>query len=268
MADPTTYNRSDESVLFNFQDSVADICLNRPEKLNALDNRMMANLDAQLDAAEQMGARALLLRGAGRAFCAGRDLGGANPMEEDARAILAEQINPLVSRIASLPIPTFAAVHGACMGAGLGIAFACDVIYAADDAVIGSPFANIGAVLDSGGHYFLTQRIGPHRTLELVYTAKMLSGRQAADWGLVNKSVARTKLFDIVYQLALSAAKGPTAAFAYSKQILTNLSSGPVTLEHALELEAEAQGEASRTHDYREGITAFQEKRRPQFLGR
>jgi len=258
---------SDKAVLLNFKDGVADICLNRPEKLNALNDRMMVDLKAQLDAAEHLGARALLLRGTGRAFCAGRDLSEANPAEEDARTILSEQINPLVSRIASLPIPTFAAVHGACMGAGLGIAFACDVIYVADDAVISSPFAKIGAVLDSGGHYFFTQRIGSHRALELIYTAKTLSGRQAAEWGLVNKSVARERLFDTVYQMALAAAKGPTSAFTYSKRIITELFKGPITLEHALELEANAQGEASRTHDYREGITAFQEKRLPRFIG-
>ncbi len=106
-----------------------------------------------------------------------------------------------------------AAVQGACLGTGLGLALACDIVYAADDARIGSPFARIGAVLDSGAHAAFVSRVGPHRALELVYTGRLLSGREAEQWGLVNRSVAGADLLRRTRELAASIARGPTAAF-------------------------------------------------------
>jgi len=159
-------------------------------------------------------------------------------------------------------------VHGACLGTGLGLALACDVMYAADDARIGSPFARIGAVLDSGAHAALVSRIGPHRTLELVYTGRLLSGREAAEWGLVNRSVAGADLVRRTREMARTIARGPTAAFLESKRLVGLIAdSSPSPLE-LLAAEAAAQGRASRTHDYQDGITAFLEKRKPTFTGR
>jgi len=256
------------TVLLELDGTYGELVLNRPDKMNAVNPAMVDDLHARLDEAEQAGVRALVVRGEGRGFCAGRDLAEADPLHEDGEAILAGSLNPVVARLASFPAPTFAAVHGPALGTGLGIALACDVVYAADDARIGSPFARIGAVLDSGAHHFFLQRIGAHRTLELVYTGRMLSGRDAAAWGLVNRAVAGLDLLPRVREMARAVAQGPTAAFLASKRIVARIEAEHLGLDEVLHAEAVAQGEASRTSDYQEGIGAFQDKRTPEFTGR
>jgi len=246
---------------------LAELVLDRPAKLNAMNAAMVAQLHEALEGVERSEARALLLRAEGRAFCAGRDLAEADPAHEDGEALLRDLFNPLMLRLAELDCPTFAAVQGACLGTGLGLALACDVVYAADDARIGSPFARIGAVLDSGAHASLVARVGPHRALELVYTGRLLSGREAAEMGLVNRSVPGEELLERSREVARAVAGGPTAALLESKRLVARLGAEPLGLAEVLRLEAEAQGRASRTHDYREGISAFQEKRPPEFLG-
>jgi enoyl-CoA hydratase/carnithine racemase len=247
---------------------VAELVLNRPDKLNAMNLAMIHDLAESLDAVEHSGARALLVRGEGRAFCTGRDLADADPLHEDGEAILRDVLNPLTERMASITVPTMAAVQGACLGSGLGLALACDIVYAADDARIGSPFARIGAVLDSGAHAAFVSRVGPHRALELVYTGRLLSGREAAEWGLVNRSVAGADLVRRSREMAASIARGPTSAFLESKRLVRTIGDGSLSLTEVLAAEAAAQGRASRTHDYQEGISAFQEKRKPTFTGR
>jgi len=186
------------------------------------------------------------VRGEGRAFCSGRDLADADPLHEDGEAILRDVLNPLIERMAGIAVPTIAAVHGACLGTGLGLALACDIVYAADDARIGSPFARIGAVLDSGAHAAFVARVGPHRALELVYTGRLLSGREAAEWGLVNRSVAGADLVRRTSELAASIARGPTSAFLESKRLVRAISDG-AGFTDVLAAEAAAQGRASRT---------------------
>jgi 2-(1,2-epoxy-1,2-dihydrophenyl)acetyl-CoA isomerase len=261
---------SDEprTVRLTVDDGVAELVLDRPDKMNAMSVAMVRELMDSLDAAETGGARALLVRGEGRAFCSGRDLSEADPLHEDGEAILRDLLNPLMTRMAGVAVPTIAAVHGACLGTGLGLALACDLVYAADDARIGSPFARIGAVLDSGAHAAFVSRVGPHRALELVYTGRLLSGREAAQWGLVNRSVAGADLVRRTRELARAIANGPTAAFLESKRIVRMIQDGSPSLADLLAAEAAAQGRASRTHDYQDGISAFQEKRRPAFTGR
>jgi 2-(1,2-epoxy-1,2-dihydrophenyl)acetyl-CoA isomerase len=256
------------TVLLTVNEGLAELVLDRPDKLNAVNDAMVRELMASLDAAETGGARALLVRGEGRAFCSGRDLSEADPLHEDGEAILRDVLNPLIARMAAVAIPTIAAVHGACLGTGLGLALACDVLYAADDARIGSPFARIGAVLDSGAHAALVARVGPHRAIELIYTGRLLSGREAAEWGLVNRSVAGADLVRRTREMAAAIAHGPTAAFLESKRIVRLIQDETPSFEGVLAAEAAAQGRASRTHDYQDGISAFQEKRKPAFTGR
>ena len=246
---------------------LAEIVLNRPDKLNALTLDMIEQVHAALQAAEAQPVRALILRGEGRAFCAGRDLSGVDPATDDAERVLAEVVNPLIRRVREFRAPTFAAVQGACLGVGLGLALACDVVIAAEDARIGSPFARIGAVLDSGGHAFFVERLGSHRALELIYTGRLLSGTEAAAWNLVNRSVANDRLLAEVREIASAAASGPTLAFESSKRLIHRVLDEHLSLEEVLGAEAAAQGAASRTDDYREGFAAFQTKRAPRFTG-
>jgi enoyl-CoA hydratase/carnithine racemase len=263
---PESENRP--TVRLTIDEGLAELVLDRPDKLNAMNDAMVHELIQGLDAAETRGARALLVRGEGRAFCSGRDLSEADPLHEDGEAILRDVLNPLIARMAWVAIPTIAAVHGACLGTGLGLALACDVLYAADDARIGSPFARIGAVLDSGAHAALVARVGPHRALELIYTGRLLSGREAADWGLANRSVAGADLVRRTRETADAIAHGPTAAFLESKSIVRLIQDETPSFEGVLAAEAAAQGRASRTRDYQDGISAFQEKRKPAFTGR
>lgn len=255
------------AVTCTVSEGIAEVHLDRPDKLNSLDEAMVADFHAALDGVGD--ARVVLVTAAGRAFSAGRDLSDAEPLTEDAEAILRDTFNPLLSRIAELDVPTIAAVQGACLGVGFGIAFACDIVLAAADAKIGSPFAKIGAVLDSGAHRYLVERLGPHRALELIYTGRLLSGEQAAAIGLVNASVPAEELADAARAMAAGIAGGPTAAFTESKRIVRQIAGGGLSsLADVLAAEGAAQGRIARSADYAEGITAFQERRAATFQGR
>jgi enoyl-CoA hydratase/carnithine racemase len=254
-------------VTHTIEGAVAEITLNRPDKLNALTVEMIEQLHASLLAAEQASVRALILRGEGRGFSAGRDLTGVDPATDDAERILSEVVNPLIRRVREFPSPTFAAAHGACLGIGLGLALACDVVIAAEDARLGSPFARIGAVLDSGGHAFFVERLGAHRALELVYTGRLLSGAEAAAWGLVNGCVPNDQLLSHVRGMAAQIGEGPTMAFQASKALVHRIEDEHLTLEEVLAAEAAAQGAIMQTADCREGFSAFQNKRQPRFRG-
>lgn len=254
-----------DTITVEHRDGRATILLNRPEVMNSLDADTVARFHSALDECGET--RVVVIRGAGRGFSAGRDLSNAQPLEEDARAILADLFNPLISRIRALSMPTIAAVHGPALGVGFGIAMACDIVIAAERSRLGSPFANIGCVLDSGGHAALVQRVGPHRALELIYTGRLLDGAAAAAMGLVNEVVADDDLDDRVEALATQIGNGPTAAFAASKRIVHAVADADVDFAQALELEAEAQGNLAGGHDYVEGIGSFMEKRPPRFVG-
>jgi 2-(1,2-epoxy-1,2-dihydrophenyl)acetyl-CoA isomerase len=243
---------------------VTEIVLHRPDKLNSVSEQMIHELNLALDGAGET--RALLLRGEGRAFCAGRDLAEADPEHEDATAILRRDYTPLLVRLHEFPAPTIAVIHGACMGAGLGLAFACDLVVAVEDVQISSPFGRLGAVLDSGGHFHFLNLVGRRLALELIYTGRRLNGNEALQRGLVNRVVAPKELADTARSIARELAAGPTAAFRISKRVLSGAQGA--TYAQVLDAEALAQGEASRTADYQEGMRAFKEKRAPTFTGR
>lgn len=242
---------------------LAVIVLDRPAAKNSLRLDDMTAIATAVADAVAAGARAVLVRGTRDAFCAGRDLKDTHPETDDTLGILRERINPVLRAVRDCPVPTIAAVHGPALGFGFGLALACDIAVVADDALLGSPFRNIGAVLDSGGHHHLRERVGPHRAAELIFLGRLLSGRQAAAMGLVNRSVAAESLDAVAWQMALDIAHGPTAAFSASKRILSRERS----FEETLDMEAEAQAEALAGPDGAEGIRAFQEKRKPRFIG-
>ena len=147
-------------------DDVATVVLNAPSTLNSLDEQALRDLGRAYDEADAAGVRALVLRGEGRAFCAGRDISAVDPRDDDVMGYLGGLVTPLLQRMARFPAPTFAAAHGACLGVGLGLLIATDVVYVAESAKIGSPFAALGATLDSGGHALFVDRLGAHKTLD------------------------------------------------------------------------------------------------------
>ena len=245
-------------------EGVAEIVLDAPEKLNALSLEAIGELDAAYAEAEASGARALVLRGEGRAFCAGRDIAGVDPATDDVGEYLGS-VEALMRRMAAFPAPTFAAVQGACLGVGLGLAIATDVVYVPETAKVGSPFANLGALLDSGGHALLYERLGAHRALDLIYTGELLTGAEAVAAGLFSRSVAADELLDFTRDRAARAASGPTQAFLASKRLIDKLRDE--RLWRVVADETRGQAELRDTADYREGFAAFQQKRKPTFTG-
>ena len=245
-------------------DAVAEITLSAPEKLNALSLDALQEVEAAYADAEASGVRALVLRGEGRAFCAGRDIAGVDPDTDDVPGYLGA-VERLMRRIAGFPAPTFAAVHGACLGVGLGLAIATDVVYVADTAKVGSPFANLGALLDSGGHALLYERLGAHRALDLIFTGDLLNGADAVAAGLFSRALPADELLEFTRERARRAASGPTAAFLASKRLIGRMRDE--RLWDAVAEETRGQEALRVTADYREGFAAFQQKRSPEFRG-
>ena len=250
------------------EDNVAYVVLNAPEKMNALDEDAVVELDAAYASAEAAGVRALVLRGEGRAFCAGRDISAVDPRTDDVQGYLGGLVTALMHRMSSFPAPTFAAAHGACLGVGLGLLIATDVVYVADTAKIGSPFANLGATLDSGGHALFVERLGAHRTLDLIYSGRLMSGAEAVAGGLFSQAFPADELADATVQAAVRASTGATRAFLASKALVQSLRDERLGLWQSMMAETAAQTALCDTADYREGFAAFQHKRTPVFTGR
>ncbi|GAA2035251.1 enoyl-CoA hydratase [Agromyces tropicus] len=249
-------------------DGVAEITLNAPAKLNALGEAALAELGEAYDQAEFTGVRALVLRGEGRAFCAGRDIAGVDPRDDDVHGYLGGLVEPLLKRMSRFPAPTFAVAHGACLGVGLGLLIASDIVYVADTAKVGSPFKNLGATLDSGGHALFTERLGAHRTMDLIVTGRLMSGSEAVAAGLFSRVFPADEVLQETRAAAHAAASGPTQAFVASKRLVAELRDRRVGLWTSMAEENRAQAALCDTEDYREGFAAFQEKRTPHFTGR
>ena len=256
-------------VRLTIADGIAEVVLDAPYRLNAVDEQALADLaTAYADAAagvREGTVRALVLRGEGRAFCAGRNLGSIEPGSDDAYAFLDAALTPLLRTMADFPAPTFAAAQGACLGVGLGLLLATDVVYVAEDAKIGSPFANLGLVLDSGGHWLFTERLGPHRALDLMYTGDLMSGAEAVAGGLFSRAVPAADLLGFTRSKAARAASGPLQAFVASKELVGRIRDERLGLWESIRGENDVQGILGVSDDYREGLEAFREKRAPRF---
>ena len=259
------------SVLVSVEAGVETITLNRPEKLNALNPEMHQLLRAALErAAVQPEIRVVLLTGAGRGFCTGQDLAerdvsaGAAPI--DLSVSLGSHYNPLVRRLRALPKPIICAVNGIAAGAGANIALACDLVIAARSASFIQAFSKIGLMPDAGGSYFLPRLIGTARAMGLALLAEKLDAEQAVQWGLIWKVVDDQQLINEANALALKLANGPTKGYGLLKKAM--YASPGNSLDAQLDLERDLQREAGYSEDYREGVTAFKEKREPRFKGK
>lgn len=246
-------------------EGVTTLVLNRPEVMNALSSLMRAELLDALRQAEAS-ARAIVLTGAGRAFCSGQDLGdGAKVAEIDLERTLREEYEPLLLAIMRCTVPTIAAVNGAAAGAGANLALACDVVIACESASFIQAFTRIGLMPDAGGTYWLPRQVGFARAMGAMLFADRITARQAADWGMIWEVVADADFNAQVADRASALASGPTVAYRGVKAALRQAFSNG--LEAQLALEARLQGECGRTADFREGVTAFAQKRPPRFRG-
>ena len=209
-----------------------------------------------------------MLRGDGRAFCAGRDISTVDPRDRRRIRLPRRPRHAPAEADGAFPAPTFAAAHGACLGVGLGLLIATDVVYVADTAKIGSPFAALGATLDSGGHALFVERLGAHNTLDLVYSGRLMSGTEAVASGLFSRVFPADEVREATESAAVSASTGATSAFLASKALVAELRDERLGLWESMAHENAAQTALAATADYREGFAAFQSKRKPGFTGR
>jgi 2-(1,2-epoxy-1,2-dihydrophenyl)acetyl-CoA isomerase len=245
--------------------SVMTITLNRPDMLNAFNKAMHEALAVALKEARGADVRAVVLTGAGRGFCVGQDLTEFSEAAGDIGERLRGTYHPNVLAIRALEKPVIAAVNGPAAGAGLSFACACDLRLAADSASFVPAFINIGLVPDSGGTFFVARLLGYARAFEWLTSGKKLSAAEAHTWGLVSEVVEAGELAGRAAQLAAELAEMPPRAVGMTKRLLDNAAGA--TLEEQLEWEAQLQTVATNTDDFREGVSAFLEKRKPEFKG-
>jgi 2-(1,2-epoxy-1,2-dihydrophenyl)acetyl-CoA isomerase len=245
--------------------AVQTITLNRPEKMNAFTRNVHAELREALKQARDPEVRVVVVTGAGRAFCAGQDLTEFGETG-DIGAALRATYHPNILAVRALEKPVIAAVNGACAGAGLSFACACDIRIAADSAMFVPGFIGIGLIPDAGGTYFVHRLLGASRAFEWMSSNRRLTAAEAHAWGLVSEVVEADALPARVTELAAFYAGLPTRAIGMTKRLFDHADTA--TLEEQLELEAQLQAAATQTEDFREGIGALLEKRAPRFKGR
>lgn len=254
-----------QTLIYDLTDGVATLTLNRPDKMNALTRTLRAELSAAMSRASAE-ARAIVLTGAGRGFCSGQDLMDAGGFHElDMERTLRDEYEPLLKLIYDCPVPTICAVNGAAAGAGANLALAADIVIAARSASFIEAFARIGLIPDAGGTYWLPRLVGGARAMAMCLTTEPIPATRAADWGLIWSCVEDAELIPHVTALAQKLAKGPTLAYRLCKQALRAAPGN--SLDAQLALEAQLQGVAGASHDFREGVMAFLEKRAPRYTG-
>jgi 2-(1,2-epoxy-1,2-dihydrophenyl)acetyl-CoA isomerase len=262
MTDPSTSEVLDVAT----ERAVTTLTLNRPDALNALTADLRRELLAAMKAASRDAeVRAVVITGAGRAFCAGADLRGGTG-EREFRRVLTDEYNPLIEAIRALPKPVIAAVNGVAAGAGVSLALAADLVVAAEDARFVPAFHRIGLVPDSGLTRTLVRAVGRHRAFEVLMGERQLSAGEAQAAGLVAAVVPADRLAATARELAERLASGPTRAIGLTKRLIAEAEDA--SLSDSLAAEAALQEVAGRTEDHAEGVAAFTEKRDPAFRGR
>ena len=260
-----------ETIILDVADGAARLTLNRPDRLNSFNVDMHREIQSALDEIENdASVRVALITGAGRGFCAGQDLSdravAPGGDDVDLGESLEERYNPLIRRLTKLPMPVVCAVNGVAAGAGANIALAADIVIAAKSAKFIQSFANIGLVPDSGGSWMLPRLVGQARALGMALTGDPILAETAAEWGLIWKAVDDDKLGAEADALVQKFAKAPTRGLAEIKQAIRTAASR--TLDEQLDLERDLQRTLGRTEDYKEGVDAFLNKRKPTFNGR
>jgi 2-(1,2-epoxy-1,2-dihydrophenyl)acetyl-CoA isomerase len=246
--------------------AVLTITLNRPDVLNAFTSLMHEAFGTALKEARADSVRAVVITGAGRGFCVGQDLSAFREKAGDIGARLRGSYHPNITAIRTLEKPVIAAVNGAAAGAGLSFACACDMRIASDRATFVPAFVNVGLVPDSGGTFFVTRLVGQARAFEWLCSGRRLTAAEAHAWGVVSEVVEDEALPSRAAELAAELASLPTRAIGMTKRLLDR--AGTASLEEQLEWEAQLQAAATQSHDFREGVAAFLEKREPRFEGR
>ncbi len=254
------------AITFDVEDDIAVLRLNRPDKMNALNAQMRAEITDAATAAARS-ARVLVLTGMGRAFCAGQDLSDAgNAAALDLERVLRDEYVPMLRAISDCPIPTIAAVNGAAAGAGANLALAADVVIAADSAYFTQAFTRIGLMPDAGGTYWLPRQMGAAKAMGAALFGEPISAEDAAAWGMIWEALPDME-FDAHWRArAAQLASGPTEAYRHLKSALRASWSNDGDTQ--MDLEAKLQGACGQTRDFKEGVVAFLDKRKPSFEGR
>lgn len=249
------------------KDNVLIITLNRPDKFNSFNRDMALQLQTALDEAEKNKTiRCIVLTGNGKAFCAGQDLSEAiDPNGPGIEKIVAEHYNPIILKIRAIEKPIIAAVNGVAAGAGANIALACDIVYAAESSSFIQAFSKIGLIPDSGGTFTLPRLVGLNLASALMITGDKLSAKDAQNFGMVYKVFADAELAEQTLASAKNIANMPTKAIGLTKQLLNQSYNN--TLQQQLHSEKQLQVESANSFDYKEGVQAFLEKRKPEFKG-
>jgi 2-(1,2-epoxy-1,2-dihydrophenyl)acetyl-CoA isomerase len=256
------------SILLKIENNIGFITLNRPDVFNSFNREMALLMQDTLDAcANDANVRAIVITGNGKAFCAGQDLKEVTTPELNPgfRKILEEHYNPIIQKIRNIEKPIVAAVNGVAAGAGANIALACDIVVASDNACFIQAFSKIGLIPDSAGTFFLPRLIGFQKASALMMLGDKVSAEEALHLGMIYKMYPTSFFAEEVLTLATTLANMPTLALGLTKRLLNQSLTN--NLEQQLALESDLQIEASSSNDYNEGVTAFVEKRKPEFKG-